>query len=31
MAQPKDFEVREKENKICKLNKNIYSLKQAAS
>lgn len=30
MEQPKGFEVRGKEGMVCKLNKNIYGLKQAA-
>lgn len=30
MAQPKGFEVKGEEHKVCKLNKNIYGLKQAA-
>jgi len=30
MAQPKGFEVQGKENMVCRLNKSIYGLKQAA-
>jgi len=29
MAQPKGFEVQDKENLVCKLHKSLYRLKQA--